>query len=194
MRLFDLIEQHDRVGTPPHRFGELARLFVANVSRRRADHSRHGVLLLVLRHVDADHRLLVVEQQLGERACHLGFANACGAEEEERTQRPVGVLQSGARPANGVRDGDHRLVLTHDPFVQAILHLQEFLDLALHEPRDRDMRPAAHDLRDVLFRHLFVQERSVAVLVVERVLALLELPFEGHELAILQLGRSRVIG
>ena len=63
-------------GPAAHGFGQLAGLVVADVSGRRADHPRHRVLLLVLGHVDPDHRLLVVEQELGERARQLGLADA----------------------------------------------------------------------------------------------------------------------
>ena len=104
VRLLDLVEQHDRVRPAPHRLGELTALLVADVARRRADEARHGVLLHVLRHVDADHRPLVVEQEVGERARQLGLADAGGAEEQERADRPVGVGEPGARPADGVRD------------------------------------------------------------------------------------------
>ena len=105
MRLLDLVEQHDGVRPPPDRLGELAGLLVADVAGRRADHPRHGVLLLVLRHVDADHRLLVVEQELGERARQLGLADAGRAEEQEAAERPVRILQAGARAADRVGDG-----------------------------------------------------------------------------------------
>ena len=64
VRLLDLVEEHDRERTPAHGFGELAALVVADVSGRRADQTRDGVLLLILRHVDANHRALVVEQVL----------------------------------------------------------------------------------------------------------------------------------
>ena len=47
------------------------------------------MLLLVLAHVDADHRPLVVEEELGERPGELGLADAGRAEEEERADRPV---------------------------------------------------------------------------------------------------------
>ena len=56
--LLDLVEQHDRVGPAAHRLGELAALLVADVAGGRADEPRHGVLLHVLGHVDADHRVL----------------------------------------------------------------------------------------------------------------------------------------
>ena len=91
------VEQHDGVGPPADRFGQLAGLLVADVSGRRADHARHRVLLLVLRHVDADHRLLVVEQELGERARELGLADAGRAEEQEAAERTIRILQAGAR-------------------------------------------------------------------------------------------------
>jgi hypothetical protein len=41
------------------------------------------VLLHVLGHVDADHRLLVAEEELGKRAGQLGLAYSGGAEEDE---------------------------------------------------------------------------------------------------------------
>ena len=36
VRLFDLVEEHDRIGLAPDRFGELAALLVADVAGRRA--------------------------------------------------------------------------------------------------------------------------------------------------------------
>jgi hypothetical protein len=56
--------------------------------------------------------VLVVEQELGQRLGQLGLADAGGAEEQERADRPVRVLQPGARAAHGLGDRLHRLVLT----------------------------------------------------------------------------------
>ncbi len=67
VRLLDLVEQDHRVGPAADRLGELAALLVADVARRRADEARDGVPLGVLRHVDADHGPLVVEEEVGER-------------------------------------------------------------------------------------------------------------------------------
>src|SRR5215471_5404982 len=47
VRLFDLVEQNDRIGTPAHGFRQLSRFFVADIAGRRADHARDGVFLLV---------------------------------------------------------------------------------------------------------------------------------------------------
>src|SRR3954466_13271110 len=44
---------------PPKGLGELAGLVVADIAGRRPDQARDGVPLLVLTHVDADHRLLI---------------------------------------------------------------------------------------------------------------------------------------
>ena len=51
-----------------------------------------------------DHGLLVVKQELGERLAQLGLADAGRAQEQERADRPVRVLQAGARAAHRVRD------------------------------------------------------------------------------------------
>ena len=58
-----------------------------------------------------------------------------GPEEEERADRAVGVLQPGARAPERVRDGLDGLVLADDALVQALLHVDELLDLALHQAR-----------------------------------------------------------
>jgi hypothetical protein len=83
------------------------------------------VLLHVLAHVDADHRALVVEQELGQRLGQLGLADAGGAEEQERADRPVGVLQAGARAAHRARHRADRGVLADDALAQALLELAQ---------------------------------------------------------------------
>src|SRR5439155_1883214 len=95
VRLLDLVEEDDAVGLPPHDLGQLSALLVADVAGRGADQARDGVLLHVLGHVEADERLLAVEQELGERARELGLPDARGAEEDERADRPVRVLDAG---------------------------------------------------------------------------------------------------
>ena len=76
VRLLDLVEQHHRVGLAAHLLGELAALLVAHVARRRADQARDRELLHVLGHVDADQRVLVVEQERRQRPRQLGLADA----------------------------------------------------------------------------------------------------------------------
>ena len=139
-----------RVRLAAHGLGELAALVVADVARRRADEPRHGVLLHVLRHVDADHRVLVAEQELGERARQLGLADARRAEEDERAGRPLRVLQARARAADRLRDDLDRLVLADDALVELVLHAHQLLRLGLGELEDRDAGPHRDDVGDLL--------------------------------------------
>ena len=161
MGLLDLVEQHHLVRAAADRLGQLAALLVADVAGRSADQPRHGELLHVLAHVDPDHGALVVEQELGQRAGQLGLADPGGAQEDERADRSLRVLEPGAGTPDGVRDGDHRLVLADQPLVQPVLHVQQLLGLALHQAADRDARPARDDLGDVVGVDLLLeQERA----------------------------------
>src|SRR2546430_14458538 len=109
----------------------LFRSLVADVARGRADHARHGVLLHVLGHVEPYERLLVVEQELGQRAGGLGLADAGGAEEDERAGGTVGVLQAGPGPPHGVRHGGERLRPPDHAPGEPILEMRQTLALGL---------------------------------------------------------------
>ena len=121
------------------------------------------MLLLVLRHIDADHGALIVEQELGQRAGQLGFADAGGPKEHETADGPVGILQSGARPHHGFRHRLHGFVLAHHPLVQLLLQMQQLLHFAFEQLGNRNAGPAADHLGDVLLVHFFL-EQAVAVL------------------------------
>ena len=182
VRLLDLVEQDDRVRAPAHGLGQLAALVVADVAGRRADQARHRVPLLVLGHVDPDHRPLVVEHELGERAGELGLADAGRAEEDERADRPVGILEPGAGAAKRVRDGLDRRVLADHALVQALLHVDQLLGLALEQARDGDARPRGDDGGDVVLVDLLLHHR------LGRRVALRELLLERGQLAVADLG------
>ena len=120
VRLLDLVEQDDRVGIALHLLGELAAFFVADVAGRRADQLRDRVLLHVLRHVEADQRVIAAEEEIGQRARQLGLADAGRAEEHEAADRAVRVLEAGARTADRARDRGDRLLLADDAPVQLV--------------------------------------------------------------------------
>ena len=61
MGFLDLIEQDDLIGTTAHGFGQDAAFLIAHIARRRADQPGDAMLLHELAHVDADHRIVVVE-------------------------------------------------------------------------------------------------------------------------------------
>ena len=145
--LLDLVEQDDLVWPTADGLGQLAALLVADIAGRRPDQPRDGELLHVLAHVDADHRLLVVEQEAGEGAGELGLADAGRAEEQERADRTARVLEPGTCPADGVGHGLDGLVLADDALVEALLHADELGLLAFHQAADRDAGPGARRCR-----------------------------------------------
>ena len=157
--LLDLVEQDHAVRPAPHRLGQLPALVVADVAGRRADEARDGVLLHVLRHVEPHDRALVVEHELGERLRELGLADAGRAEEDERADRAVRILQAGARAPQRVRDGVDRRLLADDALVQPLLHVDELLHLALEQPVDGDLRPGGDDGGDVVLVDLLLHHR-----------------------------------
>ena len=150
MRLLDLVEEHDLIGPAPHRFGQRAALLVTDVSRRRADQARDRMFLHVFRHVDADQRIFIVEQVFRQRFGQLGLADAGRAKKHERTDRPVRILQSGARAPHGGRNRVHCVLLADDALGKLVFHAQELFLLAFEHPVDRHAGPARDDLGDVI--------------------------------------------
>ena len=185
--LLHLVEQDHGVGPAPHRFGELPTGFVADVAGRCADQPAHGVLLHVLRHVDAHHGLIAVEQAVGQCFGQLRFAHTGRSEEQEAGDGAVGIAQTGSGTLDGIGDGSHRLVLADHPLVKIILQLQQFLHLALHQPGHRDPGPFGDHLGNVVFADFFSQQALVGtVLLGDPRLLLLELLLETGEGAVFQ--------
>jgi hypothetical protein len=150
VRLLDLVEQEHAVRLAPHGLRELAALVVADVAGGRADEPGHGVLLHVLRHVDADHRVLVAEQELGERARQLRLADADGPRNTNEPVGRFGVLEARAGPADRLRDDLDGGLLADDALVELVLHPHELLRLGLGELEHRDAGPHGDDVGDLL--------------------------------------------
>ena len=103
-------------------------------------------------HVEADHVLLVVEEVFGERAGEFSLADAGWAEECETADGTLGVLESGAGAAHGVRDGDNGLLLADNAVVEAFLHVEELFGLAFKQAINWYARPGGYEPADVLRR------------------------------------------
>lgn len=93
MSLFDFIEEHDGVRPTANGFRELSTLIVPDIPWRRPDQTCDRVLLHVLGHIDAHERTLVIEDELCERLRRLGLSHPSGAEEDERSDRAVRILE-----------------------------------------------------------------------------------------------------
>ena len=162
MGLLDLVQEDDGVGPPADGLGQHAALFVADIARRGADQAAHGVPLHELAHVQADHGVLVVEHRLRQGLAQLGLAHAGGAEENERADGPIGVLQAGAVAADGVGHRLDGLVLVDHPLMDAIFHHQQLRPLGLHHAADGNAGPGADDLGDFLRADLLPQQPPAA--------------------------------
>src|SRR4029453_3786624 len=86
---------------------------------------------------------------------------AFGPGKKKGPDRPVRILETRASSPQGVRDGLDRLVLPDDPPVETLLHVDELLDLALEETRDRNPGPRGDDGRDVVVVDLFLDHRCL---------------------------------
>ncbi len=129
--LLDLVEQDHAVVLAADGLGQLAALVEADVARGRPDQAADVVALHELAHVDLDERVLAAEHELGERLGELGLPDAGRAEEDERADRPLRVLEPGTRAADGLGDDLDRLLLADDPAVEGVLHLEQALGLLL---------------------------------------------------------------
>ena len=157
MRLFDLIEEHDRVRTATNLLGQLSAFFVADISRRRADQACDGMLLHVLGHVDAQQRVLVVEQEFGERTGEFGLADTRRSEENEGTDRPLRIAKPGTRTANCIGHPLERRILADDALAQALFHRDQLLHFAFEHLGDGNAGPLGDDARDVFFVDFFLE-------------------------------------
>ena len=167
MRLLDLVEQDHAIRAAAHRFGELATLVVTDVARGRANQASNGELLHVLAHVDAHHRLVVVEQVLRDRTGKLGLTDTRRAEEHERADRAIEVGEPRPRSTNRVRHSSDSFVLADHALMQLRFEVDELEHLALHQAADWDAGPLADDLGDVFRVDLFLQHAIAKLQLVE---------------------------
>ncbi len=146
------------------------------------------MLLLVLAHIDADHGALIIEEEFGQGTGQLGLTHAGGAEKDKRANRPVGVLQTGARATDGVGYGAQGVFLTDHPGVQAGFHLHQLFDLTFQQAGDGDACPAGNHLADLFSIHFFFEQRSVLLDLFQAVLAFRQARFQLAQCAITQAG------
>ena len=96
--LLQLVEQQHRMGLLAHGVREQAALLVAHITWRGADEAGHGVLLLVLTHVEAQEG---DAQGLRELLGQLRLAHAGGSREQEAAHGLQGIPQARPRQLDG---------------------------------------------------------------------------------------------
>ena len=122
-RLLHLVEQDDGVRVVLQLIRQDPAALAADDAARHADQLVHGdAAVLILGHVDADHLLLVAEQERRDRLRELGLADAGRAEEQQHAVRPIeSVLERALVQHQPARDGADGLLLADDALLQTAL-------------------------------------------------------------------------
>src|SRR5438045_1310116 len=113
---------------PAHSLGELPTFVVPHISRRRSDQTRNRMLLHILRHVDADHIVLIVEQEFRESTRELSLANSGWSKKDEGADRASRIAQSSSRAANRVSNALQCGILANDALAQTRFHVHQLFD------------------------------------------------------------------
>ena len=119
------------------------------------------MLLGVFAHIDADHRPLIIEEELRESLGQLGLADSRWTEEKERSGRSIRVGNTRASTTYGVTDLAHRLGLPDDALIEVVLHAEQLLALTLEHATCGDAGPGRHHLGDVVGRDLLLHHRRL---------------------------------
>ena len=154
MGLFNFVEQYDAVRMAAHPLGEFSAFSVPDVSRRRADQTADIEFFHVFGHIHLNERIGVSEDEFRQRLGQQRLAHAGRTQEDERADRPVRILQIGARTAQRPRDGADRIRLSDHGVGELLLHAEQtgglsFLHLRNRHPGqlrddDRDFRRVDH--------------------------------------------------
>ena len=67
VRLLNFVEQDHGIRFAPHRFGQVAALFIADIAGRRADQAGDRMLLHEFTHVDTDHVFFRIKEEFRQR-------------------------------------------------------------------------------------------------------------------------------
>ena len=116
------------------------------------------MLLHKFRHIDSDHGLLGIEQELGQRLAQLGFANPGRPQEQKRAVWTIGIRQTRAGTTHGIGNRRNGFFLTDHATMQRMLHFQQFLLVTLQHLGDGDPGPARHHIGDLFLRHAIAQQ------------------------------------
>ena len=144
VRLFDFVKEHHAVGAAADGLRELTALVVAQIARRRTQQTRHGVLLLILRHIELEQGFLAAEPAFRQRLCQRSLTDTGRPEEEHRADRPARLPQPGAAAPDGPGHGSDSPALAHDFGVQALFEAGQTFPLFFAHPFCRDAAGLRH--------------------------------------------------
>ena len=117
--------------------------------------------LLVFGHIDSRNQVLIVEQEFGKCLCQFGLADTGRTHEEERTYRPLLILQSSTASPHCIRNGFDCLILPYNPLMKFVFHAEKFFLFAFKHPFDRYPRPLGHDFGYIFRSNRLIDKRML---------------------------------
>ncbi len=126
MCLFDFIQQDYAVRMTTHSLGQLTAFIIADVSGRRTDQTRYGMLLHVFAHIDTYHVAFIIKEYLSQGFSQLGLADTGRTKEDKGTNRTIRILDTGTRTDNSLADSLDSFILTDNMLVQDFLQVNKF--------------------------------------------------------------------
>src|SRR4030042_2065444 len=99
------------------------------------------MLLHELGHIKPYHGILIIEKELGQSFSQLCLADAGRAQEDKATYWSLRVFKTAAPPPDSLRNDRNRLRLVYNPLMQSLLHVKQFLRLALEYAEYRHTSP-----------------------------------------------------
>src|SRR6266516_1114523 len=193
MGLLNFVEQNDRIRPPPYALGKVSAFFIADISRRRSNQTGHRMFLHVFGHINANHRPFIVEKEFGQSARGFGLSDTGRSQEHEDTNRPITILEPGARAAYGIRHGLQSGILTYNSLGEQFFHPDEFLDFAFKHLGNRNAGPLRDDFGNVLLIDLLLEHALVLLQLLETRIRILELPIELLKASVTDFGHTRVV-
>ena len=144
MGLFQLIQQHQTVGSSADGLRQLSALFKAHIAGRGADEPGYGVLFHILRHIQPDHGLPASVHLRRQCPAQLGFSHTGGTGKQQAGSGPAGVVDAAVAPAHRRGGCLHRPGLAADMTGQQPLQVQQPLPLSGGQPSHGNPRPGGH--------------------------------------------------
>src|SRR3989344_814834 len=116
--------------------------------------------LHILRHINADKRLIVVKKKFSKSFGKFSFTVSGGTKEKKGADGAVWIRNAGARALDGVGNLLNRLILPDNAALQNFFHARELLGFRFEHARNRHPGPARDDFRNVALHNLFFKNAT----------------------------------
>src|SRR4051812_32761818 len=108
---------------------------MANISWWSPNHAAERMTLLVLGHIETDHSLWIIEQELGKSFCEKGLTSSRRTAEQEAGRR-IWIAEPRSLKTDSVGDCNNSFLLTDYDLAKNLLHIEKFVLLGRLESRD----------------------------------------------------------